>query len=114
MGEEKRKSLRVSVARPVAIILSSGKKVHAIIANISDQGIGILSHVPGDVKAKLIFQFSLPIKDQSVSFKLTGQIIHSHLQADKYYSGVMFLNLSQEQQAKLITFIKEMRLKRSG
>jgi len=114
MSTEKRKKLRVSVARPVVIVLSSGKKVHAFTVNISEIGMGIMTHIEAEKGAKLGFRFSIQVGKKAEEFDIKGTIMHCHVRADKYYSGVAFLGLSDEQKKNLRKFVLDLRGSRAG
>ena len=112
MVEERRKRSRVSVSRPVVIHLSSGKKVHAYITDMAENGMAVLTTMPADIGAKLVFVFSLPIGNDVHEFKITGEIMYSRVRADKYTNGIAFLNLNTDNQNIIKNFIQTIRSKR--
>lgn len=111
-GNGLRKKNRVNVARPVVILLSSGKKVHAVIASFTVDGMNILTYAPGEVNAVLTFGFSLTIEKQQHIFKVRGKIVHSYLQADKYQSAIKFVEIDAETKTLFAKFINEINSKR--
>jgi len=112
VASEKRISNRVKVTRPVVILLSSGKKVHAYTSNFATNGMGILAHVPGEVNATLTFVMALPVKNVEKKVKVRGRIVHSHLRGDKYESGIEFVNVDDETTKIFADFVQELKNKR--
>jgi len=113
MAEERRKKFRVSVTRPVVIQLSSGKKVHAYISDFAENGMGVLTSVPAEIGAKLVFIFSLPIGNDIHDLRLVGEIMYCRIRADKYINGVAFPDLSPELHKIIKKYILSVRSKRA-
>jgi len=113
MVEERRKKLRATITRPVIIYLSDGSKVHAYIVDLAENGIAIKTAIPAGVGAQLIFKFSFPLKNQTHDFTIKGKVIYSHLRADKYVSGIQFVNMKKEYVGLIKAIILEINGKRS-
>ena len=96
MAEERRKKLRAAITRPVIIYLSNGSKVHAYIIDLAENGIAIKTAMPAGIGAELTFKFSFPLKNQTHDFVVKGKVIYCHLRADKYVSGIQFINMKKE------------------
>ena len=112
MTEERKKKLHASVTRPVIIYLSNGSKVHAYIIDLAGNGFSIKTAMPAGIGVQLIFKFSLPLKSQIHDFVIKGKVVYCHLRADKYVSGIQFINMKKEYESLFKAIILELNGKR--
>ena len=104
---EHRKFVRLSVNRPLQITSASGTKLTAKLENVSTGGAGILSPVDAEVGAVLELRFTLLVSDKNHDFVVKGTVRHSHLKQNRYFLGIEFLGLDQQNLDFLESFTKD-------
>lgn len=108
-GRERRIYKRATINLGVKIHLSDGSYVHAKIVNISVAGVGLIYDMPAEMNAKLGLEFNILSEDRDVTaIKLQSIVRHTHLANNRYYIGLQFLNVPEETESLINTFVNKL------
>lgn len=101
---EKRKYIRLSIVEFITMKEQfSGKVYNGTISNISGGGVSVVTKDAISIDTSLYLTFNLPTKE---CFKMIlGVIVRCSEISDKFYHGVMFLDVSVEDQEKINRFV---------
>ena len=103
---ERRENGRVRLQRRATIRLSRGLRVIVRTMDLSIMGMGFVYSAPAEVGATLEIEFGLPGPAGVTAIKLYGQVYHSHLHSDQFYTRLKFVKLSGKDRKLLETFIQ--------
>jgi hypothetical protein len=105
MATERRETGRVRIDRRATVRLSRGLRTIVRVVDLSIQGMGILCEARGEKGAVLEVEVGLPHRGSVIPVKLHGQVCHSHLQGNEFYTWLSFVNLSDKDRCTLERFL---------
>lgn len=110
----KRKYIRISIVEFITMSGQFTKTVYnGTISNISAGGVQVLTKESIPVDTSLYLTFNLPTGE--CLKRILSVVIRSDEISDKFYHGIMFLDISFEDQEKINRFIaKEQRRRMKG
>lgn len=103
---ERKQNGRVRIQRRATIRLSRGLRVVVRTVDLSITGMGFVYSAPAEVGAMLEIEFGLPGPDSVSAIKLYGEVYHSHLLSDQFYTRLKFIKLSDRDRGLLEQFIQ--------
>jgi len=101
---EQRRYIRISVVAFITMREQFSGKIHnGTISNISSGGVSVLTKEPIPIDTSLYLTFNLPTGE---CFKMVLSVVvrFSEL-SDKFYHGIMFLDINPDDQKKIDRFI---------
>ena len=101
---ENRKYIRISIVEFVTMKEQfKGKVYNGTISNISAGGVSTITKEPIPIDTSLYITFNLPTGE---CFKMIlSVVVRSDEISNKFYHGIMFLNISFEDQEKINKFV---------
>ncbi|MGD9014999.1 MAG: PilZ domain-containing protein [Candidatus Omnitrophota bacterium] len=119
-GPERRKSARIGVKfvvtyqvdRPIDVRMWVGnKQINALMLDLSEQGMAILTKYEIPVSSSLAIKFTLinlgAEKDRQMhSMEIIGEVRYSYREKNEHHLGITFTRISQEDKTAIVSFVQ--------
>ena len=118
--DDRRRSQRVKaefivtykVDRPIKVFMRvGGKELNALMLNLSDTGMAVLTKYKIPVFTVVLIKFTLidlnaNVEDRSKSMDILGEVRHNvFLESDEYQLGISFFQISMKDKNSLAAFV---------